>query len=68
MGCGVQYVGEISQTLKGRSRSHSLKNRKYSSHFIKYNHSIENVKITQVEILSKQPVESRKDRKTQIFS
>ena len=59
--CGAQYVGETSQSLKGRFRSHSFKirnnsRRKYKNflydHFIKYNHSIENVTITPVEILS----------------
>ena len=32
-------------------------------HFIKYNHSIENVTITPVEILSKQPGDSKNDMK-----
>ena len=47
-GCGAQYVGETSQSLKCRFRSHSFKirnnsRRKYKNflydHFIKYNHS-----------------------------
>ena len=67
-GCGAQYVGETSQSLKGRFRSHSFKirnisRRKYKNflydHFIKYNHSIENVTITPVESLSKQPGDSK---------
>ena len=76
-GCGAQYVGETSQSLKGRFRSHSFKirtnsRRKYKNflydHFIKYNHSIENVTITPVEILSKQPGDSKNDmKKTQTF-
>ena len=38
-------------------------------HFIKYKHSIENVTITPVEILSKQPGDSKNDKKkkTQTF-
>ena len=57
-GCGAQYVGEPSQSLKGRVRSHSFKirnisRRKYKNflydHFLKYNHSVENVTITPVE-------------------
>ena len=62
--CCAQYVGdrETSQSLKGRFRSHSFKIRSNSrrkhknflyDHFIRYNHSIENVTITPVEILSK---------------
>ena len=71
-GCGAQYVGETSQSLKGRFRSHSFKirsnsKRKYKNflydHFIKYNHSIENVTITPVEILSKNPGDSKNDLK-----
>ena len=30
-------------------------------HFVKYNHSIENVKVTPIEILTKQPGESKND-------
>ena len=76
-GCGAQYVGETSQSLKGRFRSHSFKirnnsRRKYKNflydHFIKYNHSIENVTITPVEILSKQPGDSKNDMKKRRLS
>ena len=76
-GCGAQYVGETSQSLKGRFRSHSLKIRNNSrrkfknflyDHFIKYNHSIENVTITPVEILSKQPGDSKNDMKKRRLS
>ena len=38
------------------------------NHFIKYNHSIENVKVTPVEILSKQPGESKNDMKKRRLS
>ena len=37
-------------------------------HFIKYNHSIENVTITPVEILSKQPGDSKNDMKKRRLS
>ena len=37
-------------------------------HFIKYNHSIENVTITPVEILSKQPGDSKNDMKIRKLS
>ena len=75
--CGAQYVGETSQSLKGRFRSHSFKirnnsRRKYKNflydHFIKYNHSIENVTITPVEILSKQHGDSENDMKKRRLS
>ena len=67
----------MESTLKGRFRSHSFKirnnsRRKYKNflydHFIKYNHSIENVKVTPVEILSKQPGESKNDMKKRRLS
>ena len=77
MGCGAPYVGETSQSLRGRFRSHSFKirnnsRRKYKNflydHFIKYNHSIENVTITPVEILSKQHGDSKNDMKKRRLS
>ena len=76
-GCGAQYVGETSQSLKGRFRSHLYKirnnsKRKYKNflydHFIKYNHSIEHVKITPVEILSKLSGKSKNDMKKRRLS
>ena len=62
--CGAQNIGETSQTLKGRSRSHSFKIRNNSGRkisYIKYNHSIENVIETTVEIITKQPGESKNE-------
>ena len=61
---------------KGRFRSDSYKirnnsKRKYKNflyHFIKYNHSIEHVKITPVEILSKLSGESKNDMKKRRLS
>ena len=72
MGCGAQYVGETSQSLKGRFRNHSYKirnnsRRKYKNflynHFVKYNHNINDVQITPVEHLTKLPEESKTDLK-----
>ena len=61
--------------MKGfRSHSYKIRNnskRKYKNllydHFIKYNHSIEHVKITSVEILSKLSGESKNDMKKTHF-
>ena len=76
-GCGAQYVGKTSQSLKGRFRGYSFKvrnnsRRKYKNflydHFIKYNHSIENVTLTPVEIISKETEDSKNDMKKRRLS
>ena len=71
-GCGAQYVGETSQSLKARFRNHSYKirhnsKRKYKNflynHFVKYNHNINHVKIIPVQNITKITGESKSELK-----
>ena len=63
--CSVrrQNISKSERSLSIRNNSRRIYKNILYDHFIKYNHSIENVTITPVEILSKQHGDSKTDKK-----